>query len=264
MGRMIAAGDFEIRRPGALGPEQGGEGCPLGGLAGPVHRRFRRVASGRGTGVHRLGPGHQDDAEVATGDGTAGVVEQGLGCIAADGGQDELGRHGVGVEAEFGRHQEGGVDRPPGQRHHDPDAVGPTDQGVPGRSRAARCGARRVLCGGPQGPRHQFDRFGPLGRVGAGIGRDRDLADPDDDRCVGMERHAPGIVPADAPGSPGPLGRLGAPCASPSARTTPGFPAVEAPTALPLCRGEGRRRGDRIAELARRDRELVHNSEGTP
>ena len=43
-GQDDPAGDFEIRRPGALGPEQGGRGCSLGRLAGPVHRRFRRVA----------------------------------------------------------------------------------------------------------------------------------------------------------------------------------------------------------------------------
>ena len=203
-----AAGHLEVGRPGPLGPEQGGTGCPLGRLAGPVHGRFRRVAPGGATGVQRLGPRHQDDAEVAAGDGTAGVVQQRLRRVAPDGGQHELGGH-VGVEAEPVGHQEGGVDGAPSQRHHHPDAVGPPDQGIPGGGRPSRRGARGVLGGRPQRPHHQLEGLGPFGGVGAGIGVDGDLADPDDDRCVGMQGHAPGIVPADAPGSPGPLGRLG-------------------------------------------------------
>ena len=205
-----AAGDLEVGRPRPLDPEQRRRGRPLGGLAGPVHRRFRRVAPGGGTGVHRLGPRDEDDPEVAPGDGPAGVVHAAPAArcrrrrsASSSGGMESASKPSLAPTRRAGlteRQPSGTTTRMLSARRirASPAAAGPPGA-APAASSAAARRARTINSTGS----------GRSAGSVSGSGRSGDLTDPDDDRGGGMEGHVPGIVPADAPGSPCPLGRLG-------------------------------------------------------
>ncbi len=204
-----AALHLELGGARPLLPEQRGRWRALR-LARPFQPGPGRVPAGQGAGVHRLGPGDEHDLALAPADGETGVVHEGLRVVAADGGDHQLGRLVALGEAEARRHQPGRVGGGPAQRRHDPDAVGPPEQGAPGRGRPARRGAVAVLCRRQQGRRHERQRLGPGSGVEPGVGRRRHLAHADHHGGSGVQRHGRRSVPADAPGPPRAAGTLGA------------------------------------------------------
>ncbi len=119
-------------------------------------------------------------------------MHQGLGRVAADRGEHELGGLVAGAETEAGGHLQGRIDGVPPEGHHDAEAVGPADQRLTRPGAPAGRHAVAVLGGRPQGAGHQLDGLGPLGRVEVQVrGRD-DLAHADDDGSAGVQRHGRG------------------------------------------------------------------------
>ena len=195
-----AALHLELGGSGLLDAEEGGGGRALG-LARPLQPGPGGVPARQGAGVHGLGARDQHDVALAPADAETGVVHQGLGVVAADGRDHELGGLVAVGETETGRHQAGGVRHRPAQRRHHPDAVGVSDESVPGRGRAALRGAVAVLGGGAQRRRHERQRLGPGRGVEPGVGRRGNLAHADHHGGSRVERHGPRSVPVHAPGA---------------------------------------------------------------